>query len=118
MPEYSANDFLRMQQDAMARVREMQKRAKAAVGRQEEPIREEVPAVIPEILHNPHKQPQEKQPKGPYCPIDTGNRKVNIPFLKNLDIDRDVLLILAVALILMSEETDIMLLLALGYILL
>ena len=112
MPEYSANDFLRMQQDAMARVREMQKRAKHAIGRRDEPVREAVRTAVPETLHN------NNALKGPFCPIDSGNRKVNIPFLKNLDIDRDVLLILAVALVLMSEETDIMLLLALGYILL
>ena len=108
------SDFLRMQEEAVARVREMQKRAKVAIGENIE---------VPNPHHGGnnkiHKKEEAPQRAEVHIPaLKEPEGLFNIPLLKDLNIDRDVLIILVLAFILISDEVDIMLLLALGYILL
>ena len=60
----------------------------------------------------PHKNPHTANSTPPGIPGG-----INIPFLKDIGIDADISLILGLALILMAEDSDKLLLLALLYIL-
>ena len=127
MADNTNRDFIKMQQDAIARVRDMQRRAKIEVNKPHNNPRSDK-AQQPQTRRERPKQETEKvagvkdfhgEDKTRRPPIEVLENKngFNIPFLKDLKIDRDVLIILIIALILMSEEADIIMLLALAYIL-
>ena len=85
------NDFLKQQQSAVERMREMNSRS----------------------AFKPQKQPQKPQKSQNNNILGS----LNIPFLDSLSSDGDMSLILGLLLILMSEKTDKTLLFALVYIL-
>ena len=133
-PMESREEMLRMQQDAVRRVREMQARARRtleksqehAVGPAPPPQREEAHSPgppengrrhptrysIPQPLKHAqqHHAPKEKPPRqNGVTPLDiTG-------VLKSLGMDADRLLLLGLILLLMSEGADRMLILAVVY---
>ena len=84
---YSSSEILSMQRDAMRRVREMQKKSEEKLGK-----------TIPPP------------------PIKNNSPKVNENPLNNINLDKDRLLLLCLFLLLMQEETDPILMLALAYI--
>lgn len=88
------SDFLKQQQSAVERMREMNSRS----------------AFAP-----PNPKPQDPPPQKPKN--NNSLNSLNIPFLDKLSSDGDMALILGLLLILMSEKTDKTLLFALVYIL-
>ena len=90
------NDFIKQQQSAVERMREMNSRSAFANTQNTAP---------------PKKKPPPKQKENSLF------GGLNIPFLDSLSTDGDMALILGLLLILMSEKTDKTLLFALIYIL-
>lgn len=126
------NEFLRQQQAAVQRMREMNARAHSQYN-----PNHKIPPVpsfvkIPENNNQNFQQPiQQHRPQNiPITPTKISNttpelnyqktpnkNQLNIPFLDILSFDSDAALIIGLLLILMSENTDKILLFALIYIL-
>ena len=105
--EYSYNDLVRMQEQAIRRVRDMQERARLTVQEQEVTIPEESqPAESVSV--------QEKTDKKPQTPLQ--KPVVQNPLSNLLNIDKDKAVILPLLLLLGKESSDNILLLALMYI--
>ena len=147
MAEYSYNDIMKMQNDAIKRVNEMQKRAKTVV----EEINEEkmLHSETPERQNNKQNVNRVKMPndyldelkkfastssyfegkekeensteyiktKERYHQQPTGQNDVLKNILNELNMDSDKALILSLVLLLTEEKADEMLILALLYIL-
>ncbi len=121
---YTEEDMLRMQQEAMDRVREFQQRTRAATGLsapswldqgQPEPILQGEPlALTPVSQEEPEElQPQTQEPS-------TGAQSSAPPLeglLERLGMDGETVLILGLILLLYNEKADHLLLLALAYLL-
>lgn len=117
MSDYSYDEIMRMQNDAVRRVEEMQKRVREASG-----------ADSTETLNTPEAPRRIKMPNGLLTDINTteenktninGNKRTNgiesvLQYLKN---DTDVSLILSLIMLLSEENADETLLLSLLYIL-
>ena len=96
----SPNEFSRQQQDAITRMRELNKKSTNPQN------------------DNTHRPPSKPQPKPPPKQQNTQDgSRLELPF-GNLFKDKDTALILGLLLILYGEKADKMLLLALVYILL
>lgn len=110
-------DVQRMQQDAERRMREMKKKANVYLGNSEVPpvpnFVSQKPRPIPQqnAKHNNHKK--EKRPES-----RNGLDLLRILNFKNIKIDSDVLIIIALIFMLSNENTDELLLMALLYIML
>ena len=122
----SDNDFMRRQQDAVERMREM---SRQAVESSAQPM----PPMPPFVrLQNRENQPQSQGSAASQQSVQTGSQASNenylphtrkgglssLPFLDMLNIDGDLPLIIGLLLILFSEKADKKLLFALIYILL
>lgn len=115
----SNNDFMKQQQAAVERMREMNARAAKNAGAGSMPP-------VPPFVKVPRQEGGQKTesrtqtPKIARTEPQTGSSHglFDLPFLKNLTGDADVSLILGLLLILMSENADKKLLFALVYILL
>lgn len=125
----SDNDFMRRQQDAVERMREMSRKAA-------ESSAQPMPPMPPFVrLQNRENQPQSQGSAASQQSVQTGpqaspasnedslphTRKgglSSLPFLDMLNIDGDLPLIIGLLLILFSEKADKKLLFALIYILL
>ena len=125
MADYSAQDMLKMQQDAVKRVQNMQQRARQTLQHQPPPHpnrgepsgQSRTPAhhqpqstSKPPPEHSTALAPQQNTPKKNHGLLDMLN-------LKSLLKDSDTALILTVLLLIADNESDTMLLLALLYIL-
>ena len=122
-------DMARMQRDAENRIREMQRKADRAIKGNDTPL-------VPNFVRmNPQRTPTPKpqsssQPSGTHQMSTTPPRKSGIlsrfkgiDFLKlfnfkNIHIDSDITIIIALLLLLSTEDTDELLVLALIYIML
>ena len=113
MAEMSREEFLRLQNDAERRLREMQKRSREAVG---------TTPVMPDFVRVRGDEPAPGEPpkKSLPAPESNGNGLDLLRFFnfKNVPLDSDRLLILAVLLLLSGEGSDRLLLAALVYIML
>ncbi len=125
----SDNDFMRRQQDAVERMREM---SRQAVESSAQPM----PPMPPFVrLQNRENQPQSQGSAASQQSVQTGSQASpasnenylphtrkgglsSLPFLDMLNIDGDLPLIIGLLLILFSEKADKKLLFALIYILL
>lgn len=146
MAEYSYNDIMKMQNDAIRRVNEMQKRAKSVV----EDIKENTSSVVTEEVKKEYDTPKRvkmpndyinelkgfastsshfeenetdkvsqeyvKEKKASYPPPKHQNDVLK-NILSDLNMDSDKALILSLVLLLAEEKADEMLILALLYIL-
>lgn len=125
----SDNDFMRRQQDAVERMREM---SRQAVESSAQPMPPTPPFVR---LQNRENQPQSQGSAASQQSVQTGSQASpasnenylphtrkgglsSLPFLDMLNIDGDLPLIIGLLLILFSEKADKKLLFALIYILL
>ncbi len=123
-------DMARMQRDAENRIREMQRKADRAIKGNDTPP-------VPNYVKMSPQRPQTAQPQRPVQPINETHptpysppRKggilskfKGIDFLKlfnfkNIHIDSDITVIIALLLLLSTEDTDELLVLALIYIML
>ena len=116
---YSDQQINQMKRDAERRMREMQQRAMRAANRS---------SPAPETPPAPHEPAPAAAPSAPTPDVSSallpaliaeplaGGNLLDLPLLKALGLDRDRLLIIAVGLILLSESTDPLLLMALVYI--
>ena len=115
----SENDFMKQQQAAVERMREMNARAaKSTVAGNMPPV---PPFVrVPRQENAARTDGRAKTPPPPPPPPQNGGLQglLDIPFLKNLTGSGDTALILGLLLILISEKADKKLLFALVYILL
>ncbi len=119
------SEFLRQSAAAVERMREMNARSHIS-----DNSRHKMPPVPSFVKVNDNRQDSQKQTQNPSSNYqqNTNNQKtaqapsdgggLNIPFLDNILKDGDSSLILGLLLVLMSENTDKMLLFALIYILL
>lgn len=124
--EYSYNDFVKMQQQAIDRVRQMQKKAtdvepqKAAKSQPTEtkqPKQNDTPRQNQNPKPQPPKQETKQQFKPPIQHEPTHNmQKKQSPFAFLSNMDSDMSLILPLLLLLGKEGADNILLLALLYI--
>lgn len=108
------NDFLRQQQAAVERMREMNARANSQPN-----YRHTAQKSSFQNQHsksNPPQRSAEKKQTAEQCNKATSG--FNVPFLDMLTKDKDTTLIIGLLLILMSENSDKILLFALVYILL
>lgn len=113
------NDFLRQQQAAVERMREMNARARSQSNYRQ-------PTQKFSFQSKPQNQNQKTKPlsqetiekKQTAEPSNKASGGFNIPFLDMLTKDKDTTLIIGLLLILMSENSDKILLFALVYILL
>lgn len=127
--EYSYNDFMQMQQQAIDRVREMQKKASPNDKPKPEPMHhvfaapmENKPKPAVAVLSKPSPQPKkppqfppfEPQKKKPEHKPRQNKKQSPLSFLSNMD--SDMSLILPLLLLLGKEGADNILLLALLYI--
>lgn len=127
MADYSYKEIIRMQNDAVRRVEDMQRRARRAAGIDEEKA-SETPQNTPSMKREPHHIPQP----GGYLPklekteFPRGETEIkgNSSFLDSIkqgfdkfDIDEDKALILSLLLLLSGENSDEALLTALIYML-
>jgi len=105
---YSPDDFATMQKDAMARVREMQRKA-------DEKLRQSNEVIAPraEIAPPPPPPPMEKNIV-PSPPLSENSKLTQI--LSAAGIDNDRLIILGLLLLLYNDGADQLLLLALLYL--
>lgn len=111
-------DFNRMQEEALARLREMQKRSRTAVNMPGQSAKKETP-------HEPEKPQRER------ANVGAGNANANVgnapqvrqrpdplrALLGDIKIDPEKALILLMLLVLYKNKADIKLLAALGYLL-
>ena len=109
-------DVHRMQQDAERRMREMKKKANVYIGNSETPP-------VPNFVSRNHRQPEQKTQRNEHQnkkePINrNGLDLLRVLNFKNIKIDSDVLIIVALIFMLSSEKTDELLLMALLYIML
>ena len=106
--EYSYNDLVRMQEQAIRRVRDMQERARLTVQEQGSPVPEEEspPIETPSA--------QEKKEEKPQPPLQ--KPKPQNPLGNLLNLDKDKAVILPLLLLLGRESSDNILLMALMYI--
>ncbi len=122
-------DMARMQRDAENRIREMQRKADRAVKGNDTPPVPNFVRMNPQRASTP--QPQRPaQPPEPHPTLETPPRKggilsqfKGIDFLKlfnfkNMHIDSDITIIIALLLLLSTEDADELLVLALIYIML
>lgn len=105
--EYSYNDLVQMQEQAIRRVRDMQERARLTLQEQTTEKEEEVSPPPKEILSE--EKPKEEAPPQPL------QRAYN-PFSNLLSLDKDKAVILPLLLLLGRESGDNILLMALMYI--
>lgn len=122
--QYSAEELETMQKDAMARVREMQRRADETLRRGNRRSLTENTAVAPSDLPPPSQVPVPAVAVTPLSPPSSVENKEPLAvgklrqILSVSGIDQDRLIILGLLLILYNEEADPLLLLALLYLLL
>jgi len=134
----SEDDFIRMQQEAIRRVREMQRRARATLenagmhienkddpfpppqaypGYAREPETPHMPPVAPAPPQSADNPPaalaEQKKPEPVQKPASSVPRKSGI----NFSLDHDQLLLLAIILMLIQDSGDKWLLLSLAYVL-
>ncbi len=106
--EYSYNDLVRMQEQAIRRVRDMQERARLTLQEQESPVPEE------EVSPAEPTPVQEKKEEKPQLPMQ--KPKPQNPLGNLINLDKDKAVILPLLLLLGKESSDNILLLALMYI--
>lgn len=106
--EYSYNDLVRMQEQAIRRVRDMQERARLTMQEQEAPVPEE------ESPPDEAVSAQEKKEEKSQLPLQQPRSQNPLGNLLNFDKDKAV--ILPLLLLLGKESSDNILLLALMYI--
>ncbi|MGI5959560.1 MAG: hypothetical protein ACOX60_09115 [Massiliimalia sp.] len=99
--QYQGNDIMRMQQDAVRRVREMQRRAK-----------EKLNQTPPVSSGTPYPQVSREQAAPP-----ANTQKENASILDKLGLDREKALLLLLIILLLNEGADQKLILALCYLL-
>lgn len=99
--QYQGNDIMRMQQDAVRRVREMQRRAKEKLN--------QTPTVS---SGTPYPQVSREQTSPP-----ANTQKGNASILDKLGLDREKALLLLLIILLLNEGADQKLILALCYLL-
>lgn len=140
---YTEDDMIRMQQDAVKRVHEMQERAQQmglygydpepTIGEYHGPVIEAESRVVeqppdphdhnaqqehhPQEHEHPHQQQVNNLPMNAGNP-NMGNMQPHGGLLSNFNLDSESLLILGLIYLLYSEKADYPLLLALGYLLL
>lgn len=113
---FSNAEILSMQKDALRRVNEMQRIAREKI--------EQTQGIVPqpENLHTENQKPMNPihSPPQPIerCETEIVRSNSFTGILDRLHLDEEKILLIVLALILMNEGADIMLLLALGYILL
>lgn len=105
---YSSSDIMSMQQDAIRRVREMQRISNSKVGGDESKSTAYIPA--------PPVRKEEKRPQG--ATSVPKNQNFIQDLLSKLNLDHDRLIILLLLVVLLNEGADSKLLLALCYLLL
>ncbi len=111
-------DFNKMQEEAMSRLMEMQKRSRTAVNQQK-------PQPPPQPAPAPHTQePQQQSKPQPQPQPQHQNRLLSEPrpdifksLLGDIKIDSEKALILLMLFVLYKNKADIKLLIALGYLL-
>lgn len=117
MNEFDRNDMKRMQKDAEERLRQMQQKANSHLGRNMPPApdfvkinnrQNEARTPPPLKLEEPKKEPS----------VGFGNKLLNILDIGKLRIDNDISVILMIMLLLSTDNSDEILLLALVYIML
>lgn len=131
MSANTQQDLQKMQRDAEQRIREMQRRSERAVkGNDTPPVpnfvrlnqdrtRTQKPPNEPTHNHpKPDSQHTQPSQKGGLLSKFKGLDILKIFNFKNIHIDNDVLIIIALIFLLSTEETDELLLLALIYIML
>lgn len=106
--EYSYNDLVRMQEQAIRRVRDMQERARLTLQEQEPPAHEEE---SPPAETAPVQEKREGKPQPPLQKPSVQNPLGNL-----LNLDKDKAVILPLLLLLGRESSDNILLMALMYI--
>ena len=121
-------DMARMQRDAENRIREMQRKADRAIKGNDTPPVPNFVKMTPQSNPTPHTQdrmPQVNSHKPPEPPAKSGilSKFRGIDFLKlfnfkNIHIDSDITVIIALLLLLSTDDTDELLVLALIYIML
>ena len=124
MADYSYQDIVKMQNDAIRRAEEMQKRARKTAGFEAEQPKAEPPQEprhIPmpggyllqndaPVSQNDPPQPREENKKGPFLE-NLGNG------LGDINLDSDKALLLSLIMLLSQESADELLIMALIYIL-
>lgn len=134
MADYTYNEMMKMQNDAIRRVEEMQKRARQTVGLQDKKEKEDPPPEIhrdePRRVSMPkdylenlksyaanssHKAEEREPPKEKNKPPKKAEKAEN-PF-GDLNMDEDKALLLSLILLLSQEGADEMLIMALIYML-
>jgi len=122
MPQnYSQEDFSKMQQQAINRVREMQRQSKINSPKNEQAAQSDVPKdepkekpkKPPERIFEPEREESFRSPP-PITRVHTGKNKPAAASF--LEMDSDVALILPLLLLLQRDGADEMLILALLYI--
>ena len=113
---YTEEDMLRMQQEAVDRVREFQQRSREATG----PSWAE--AAQPEPLLHPQPLPLEPVEEEASLPPDGGSAPAPVQqplegLLERLGMDGETALVVGLLLLLYNEKADNLLLLALAYLL-
>lgn len=128
MPGQYDNDFNRMQQEAIERVREMQKRARYSVERSNEELfsrSEEVPSrpeppkekIKPPVKPRAHAPPVRPPRSNPLEGLLSG-KGFNLQSILGFNLESDHLLILGLLFLLYTDSGDRLLMLALLYIML
>lgn len=111
------NSFLVQQQQAIKRMQEMNKKATLNSTHKMPPAPPFVKTAFNQ--NNPAQKATKEEPVEKQADtLDNIVNSLNIPFLNTLKTDSDLSLILGIILILLSEKSDRLLLLALVYILL
>ena len=124
---YSSSDLMSMQQDAVRRVREMQRIANSKLGGVQEAAQPEqrhsagqaaapVPPAIGQVPGRDRHHEAEREKTAP--PASSGGSNPLSGILSQLNLDHDRLIILLLLIVLMNEGADQKLLLALCYLLL
>lgn len=118
---YTEEDIMRMQQEAVNRVHEMQARAQNMTYYDYEPERAigehyDNPVIEAESRIVPVEQASPPQQAESQTPVPSSNQPHGL--LGNLNLDSESLLILGLIYLLYNEKADTSLLMALGYLLL
>lgn len=124
MADYSSSEIISMQSDAVRRVNEMQRLARQRVLQTPNDTSLSHSAGTPNAtamslgapMKGSHEQPFGGNPKGEFSIDSIGESFTGI--LDKFNLDEEKILIIILIIILVNEGADIMLVLALGYILL
>lgn len=117
MADYTYNELMKMQNDAIKRVEDMQKKARCTAGLDSSEKKAETPVEKPKHIPMPQNYLKTNKEAAPQPESGNGLNDNIKNIIKDINVDSDTALLLSLLLLLTEENADETLIMALLYIL-